>query len=423
MNKDNLEDDSNFLFNKKRENKEKSKKEEKIYYYNSQKEVQLLKLTNIANKVENRDCIKYKKLICPFCKKKNLLNSLIFENLKEFILYLAYIFTFIPQSYRNCKLFFFNKDEIINYFRFHKYEKPFFLQKNTILICKDCLIKKMNQKNFINIFSSVFGCNTLLNINNKINKKNSYSKSIEYSHKIKIAKKIDSDNNKSNIKLEIDSKVKNITHENDNLETTCTNDTNLNNNNQLSSSFNTPFNYNQLNCSILKNSNVNSIENKNDNCDNNKSNVNHDKNNINLFNEEKNSELLCNKILENFENTFNSIFQGFSNMIFEMRKFNIKTSEKKNEKEYEEYIKNLKELKTELKPHIKMLSTFQNNYCSEITRLINKTPNKKLYLKYNIEMNYIYEETKEMNVKFINSLNFFQSLLRDYLVMLELEKK
>ena len=422
MNKDNLEDDSNFLFNKKRENKEKSKKEEKIYYYNSQKEVQLLKLTNIANKVENRDGIKYKKLICPFCKKKNLLNSLIFENLKEFILYLAYIFTFIPQSYKNCKLFFFNKDEIINYFRFHKYEKPFFLQKNTILICKDCLIKKMNQKNFINIFSSVFGCKSLLNNNNKINKKNSNSKSIEYSHKI-IAKKNDNDNNKSNIEIEIDSEVKNITHENDNLETTCTNDTNLNNNNQLSSSFNTPFNYNQLNCSILKNSIVNSTENKNDSCDNIKNNVNHDKNNINLFNEEKNSELLCNKILENFENTFNSIFQGFLNIIFEIRKFNIKISEKKNEKEYDEYINNLKKLKIELKNHIERLSIFQKIYSSEITRLYNIIPNQKDFLDYNIEINYIYEETKVMSYKFINSFNFFQTLLSEYLTKLESENK
>ncbi len=411
MNKDNLEDNSNFLFNKKRKNNEKSKKEEKIYYYNSQKEVQLLKLTNIANKVENRDCVKYKKLICPFCKKKNLLNSLIFENLKEFILYLAYIFTFIPQSYKNCKLFFFNKDEIINYFRFHKYEKPFFLQKNTILICKDCLIKKMNQKNFTNIFSSVFGCKKPLK---KANKKRNNSS-------LKIKK--NDINNKSNLNQLLYSEKKNI--ENDNLETTYTNDTNLKNKNQLSS----PFNINQLNNRILKDLMVNTIKNKNDNSNNaNKINNNSksNKSNINIFNirEQKNNKYLSsNQILENFENTFNSIFQGFSNIIFEMRKFNIKISEKKNEKEYDEYINNLNKFKIGLKNHIERLSIFQKIYSSEITRLYNIIPNKKDFLDYNIEINYIYEETKVISYKFISSFNFFQTLLSEYLTMLESEKK
>ena len=410
MNKNNIEEDSNSLINKKRKNFEKTKNDEKLNFYNNKNTAHFLKLIKIANNVEKRDSFKYK-LICPICKKKNLFNSLIFENLKEFILYLAYIFTFIPQSYKNCKLFFLNKDDIINFFKVHKHEKSFFYKKNTILICKECLIKKMNQKNFTNIFSSVFGCKKFFK---KANKKRNNS-SLK-------TKKIDI-NNKSNLNQLLYSEKKNI--ENDNLETTYTNVTNLNNKNQLSS----PFNINQLNNRILKDLMVNTIENKNDNSNNaNKINNNskNNKSNINIFNirEQKNNEyLISNKILENFENTFNSIFQGFLNIIFEIRKFNIKISEKKNEKEYDEYINNLKKLKIELKNHIERLSIFQKIYSSEITRLYNIIPNQKDFLDYNIEINYIYEETKVMSYKFINSFNFFQTLLSEYLTMLESENK
>ena len=174
---------------------------------------------------------------------------------------------------------------------------------------------------------------------------------------------------------------------------------------------------------------VNTIEKKNDNSNNaNKINNNSksNKSNINIFNsgEQKNNKYLSsNQILENFENTFNSIFQGFSNIIFEVRKFNIKISEKKNEKEYDECIKNLNKLKIGIKNHIERLSIFQKIYSSEITRLYNIIPNKKDFLAYNIEINYIYEETKVMSDKFINSFNFFQILLSEYLTMLESEKK
>ena len=291
MNKEVIKEDSNVnsFLKLKRFNTENTKLNEMLYIYNSKNEGNFLKLTSIAANVENRDIYHYKKLVCPICKKRNAVNSLLFENLKEFILYLAYVFTFIPEPFQNCKLFFDNKDEIINFFRNNEYDKSFFKEKNPTLMCKDCLIKKMNQKNFTNIFITIFGCKKTSNSNNKINQKINYSnksinidennddKEINQSNdnsslKIIIENNID-DTNKTTEKKNKKKKEENMNHENENLDTTCTLDSQFNNqlNNNL---LNTQFlnrssylipslNFNKLNLNILRNPILNLVENSN----------------------------------------------------------------------------------------------------------------------------------------------------------------
>ena len=463
MNKEVIKEDSNVnsFLKLKRFNTENTKLNEMLYIYNSKNEGNFLKLTSIAANVENRDIYHYKKLVCPICKKRNAVNSLLFENLKEFILYLAYVFTFIPEPFQNCKLFFDNKDEIINFFRNNEYDKSFFKEKNPTLMCKDCLIKKMNQKNFTNIFISIFGCKKSSNSNNKINQKINYSnksinidennddKEINQSNdnsslKIIIENNID-DTNKTTDKKNKKKKEENINHENENLDTTCTLDSQFNNqlNNNL---LNTQFlnrssylipslNFNKLNLNILRNPILNLVENNNNSIFENNSydleNINKKKNNN--YKSELDDETFLKKIknsindktIENFENTFNLIFKGFSNIIFEMRTFNIKTSEKKKDKEYEEYIKKLDTLKTELNHQIKMLSIFQSIYSTDVTKLINTTKNQNSSFNYILpinEMNYIKDESKAISQKFISILYSFESMLKDYLSQLSFEK-
>ena len=463
MNKEVIKEDSNVnsFLKLKRFNTENTKLNEMLYIYNSKNEGNFLKLTSIAANVENRDIYHYKKLVCPICKKRNAVNSLLFENLKEFILYLAYVFTFIPEPFQNCKLFFDNKDEIINFFRNNEYDKSFFKEKNPTLMCKDCLIKKMNQKNFTNIFISIFGCKKSSNSNNKINQKiNNSNKSINIdennddkeinqsndnsSLKIIIENNID-DTNKTTDKKNKKKKEENINHENENLDTTCTLDSQFNNqlNNNL---LNTQFlnrsshlipslNFNKLNLNILRNPILNLVENNNNSIFENNSydleNINKKKNNN--YKSELDDETFLKKIknsindktIENFENTFNLIFKGFSNIIFEMRTFNIKTSEKKKDKEYEEYIKKLDTLKTELNHQIKMLSIFQSIYSTDVTKLINTTKNQNSSFNYILpinEMNYIKDESKAISQKFISILYSFESMLKDYLSQLSFEK-
>ena len=463
MNKDIIKQDSNInsFLKLKRLNTESPKVNEMLYIYNSKNEGNFLKLTSIASNVENRDIYHYKKLVCPICKKRNAVNSLLFENLKEFILYLAYVFTFIPEPFQNCKLFFDNKDEIINFFRNNEFEKSFFKEKNPTLMCKDCLIKKMNQKNFTNIFISIFGCKKSSNSNNKLNQKINYSnksinidennddKEINQSNdnsslKIIIENNID-DTNKTTDKKNKKKKEENINHENENLDTTCTLDSQFNNqlNNNL---LNTQFlnrssylipslNFNKLNLNILRNPILNLVENNNNSIFENNSydleNINKKKNNN--YKSELDDETFLKKIknsindktIENFENTFNLIFKGFSNIIFEMRTFNIKTSEKKKDKEYEEYIKKLDTLKTELNHQIKMLSIFQSIYSTDVTKLINTTKNQNSSFNYILpinEMNYIKDESKAISQKFISILYSFESMLKDYLSQLSFEK-
>jgi len=463
MNKEVIKEDSNVnsFLKLKRFNTENTKLNEMLYIYNSKNEGNFLKLTSIAANVENRDIYHYKKLVCPICKKRNAVNSLLFENLKEFILYLAYVFTFIPEPFQNCKLFFDNKDEIINFFRNNEYDKSFFKEKNPTLMCKDCLIKKMNQKNFTNIFISIFGCKKSSNSNNKINQKINYSnksinidennddKEINQSNdnsslKIIIENNID-DTNKTTEKKNKKKKEENINHENENLDTTCTLDSQFNNqlNNNL---LNTQFlnrssylipslNFNKLNLNILRNPILNLVENNNNSIFENNSydleNINKKKNNN--YKSELDDETFLKKIknsindktIENFENTFNLIFKGFSNIIFEMRTFNIKTSEKKKDKEYEEYIKKLDTLKTELNHQIKMLSIFQSIYSTDVTKLINTTKNQNSSFNYILpinEMNYIKDESKAISQKFISILYSFESMLKDYLSQLSFEK-
>ena len=464
MNKDIIKQDSNInsFLKLKRLNTESPKVNEMLYIYNSKNEGNFLKLTSIASNVENRDIYHYKKLVCPICKKRNAVNSLLFENLKEFILYLAYVFTFIPEPFQNCKLFFDNKDEIINFFRNNEYDKSFFKEKNPTLMCKDCLIKKMNQKNFTNIFISIFGCKKSSNSNNKINQKINYSnksinidennddKEINQSNdnsslKIIIENNID-DTNKTTEKKNKKKKEENINHENENLDTTCTLDSQFNNqlNNNL---LNTQFlnrssylipslNFNKLNLNILRNPILNLVENNNNSIFENNSydleNINKKKNNNNYKSElddetflKKIKNSINDKTIENFENTFNLIFKGFSNIIFEMRTFNIKTSEKKKDKEYEEYIKKLDTLKTELNHQIKMLSIFQSIYSTDVTKLINTTKNQNSSFNYILpinEMNYIKDESKAISQKFISILYSFESMLKDYLSQLSFEK-
>jgi len=464
MNKEVIKEDSNVnsFLKLKRFNTENTKLNEMLYIYNSKNEGNFLKLTSIAANVENRDIYHYKKLVCPICKKRNAVNSLLFENLKEFILYLAYVFTFIPEPFQNCKLFFDNKDEIINFFRNNEYDKSFFKEKNPTLMCKDCLIKKMNQKNFTNIFISIFGCKKSSNSNNKINQKINYSnksinidennddKEINQSNdnsslKIIIENNID-DTNKTTEKKNKKKKEENINHENENLDTTCTLDSQFNNqlNNNL---LNTQFlnrssylipslNFNKLNLNILRNPILNLVENNNNSIFENNSydleNINKKKNNNNYKSElddetflKKIKNSINDKTIENFENTFNLIFKGFSNIIFEMRTFNIKTSEKKKDKEYEEYIKKLDTLKTELNHQIKMLSIFQSIYSTDVTKLINTTKNQNSSFNYILpinEMNYIKDESKAISQKFISILYSFESMLKDYLSQLSFEK-
>ena len=464
MNKEVIKEDSNVnsFLKLKRLNTENTKLNEMLYIYNSKNEGNFLKLTSIAANVENRDIYHYKKLVCPICKKRNAVNSLLFENLKEFILYLAYVFTFIPEPFQNCKLFFDNKDEIINFFRNNEYDKSFFKEKNPTLMCKDCLIKKMNQKNFTNIFISIFGCKKSSNSNNKINQKINYSnksinidennddKEINQSNdnsslKIIIENNID-DTNKTTEKKNKKKKEENINHENENLDTTCTLDSQFNNqlNNNL---LNTQFlnrssylipslNFNKLNLNILRNPILNLVENNNNSIFENNSydleNINKKKNNNNYKSElddetflKKIKNSINDKTIENFENTFNLIFKGFSNIIFEMRTFNIKTSEKKKDKEYEEYIKKLDTLKTELNHQIKMLSIFQSIYSTDVTKLINTTKNQNSSFNYILpinEMNYIKDESKAISQKFISILYSFESMLKDYLSQLSFEK-
>ena len=464
MNKEVIKEDSNVnsFLKLKRFNTENTKLNEMLYIYNSKNEGNFLKLTSIAANVENRDIYHYKKLVCPICKKRNAVNSLLFENLKEFILYLAYVFTFIPEPFQNCKLFFDNKDEIINFFRNNEYDKSFFKEKNPTLMCKDCLIKKMNQKNFTNIFISIFGCKKSSNSNNKINQKiNNSNKSINIdennddkeinqsndnsSLKIIIENNID-DTNKTTEKKNKKKKEENINHENENLDTTCTLDSQFNNqlNNNL---LNTQFlnrssylipslNFNKLNLNILRNPILNLVENNNNSIFENNSydleNINKKKKNNNYKSElddetflKKIKNSINDKTIENFENTFNLIFKGFSNIIFEMRTFNIKTSEKKKDKEYEEYIKKLDTLKTELNHQIKMLSIFQSIYSTDVTKLINTTKNQNSSFNYILpinEMNYIKDESKAISQKFISILYSFESMLKDYLSQLSFEK-
>ena len=464
MNKEVIKEDSNVnsFLKLKRFNTENTKLNEMLYIYNSKNEGNFLKLTSIAANVENRDIYHYKKLVCPICKKRNAVNSLLFENLKEFILYLAYVFTFIPEPFQNCKLFFDNKDEIINFFRNNEYDKSFFKEKNPTLMCKDCLIKKMNQKNFTNIFISIFGCKKSSNSNNKINQKINYSnksinidennddKEINQSNdnsslKIIIENNID-DTNKTTEKKNKKKKEENINHENENLDTTCTLDSQFNNqlNNNL---LNTQFlnrssylipslNFNKLNLNILRNPILNLVENNNNSIFENNSydleNINKKKNNNNYKSElddetflKKIKNSINDKTIENFENTFNLIFKGFSNIIFEMRTFNIKTTEKKKDKEYEEYIKKLDTLKTELNHQIKMLSIFQSIYSTDVTKLINTTKNQNSSFNYILpinEMNYIKDESKAISQKFISILYSFESMLKDYLSQLSFEK-
>ena len=463
MNKDIIKQDSNInsFLKLKRLNTESPKVNEMLYIYNSKNEGNFLKLTSIASNVENRDIYHYKKLVCPICKKRNAVNSLLFENLKEFILYLAYVFTFIPEPFQNCKLFFDNKDEIINFFRNNEFEKSFFKEKNPTLMCKDCLIKKMNQKNFTNIFITIFGCKKTSNSNNKINQKinnpnktanidnndNNIDKEIKKcndnsSFKIIIENNIDDNINQSTEKKIDKKKEENINHENENLDTTCTLDSQFNN--QLNPNFISPpflnpssylispFNFNKLNFNnILRNPILNLVESNNNNniFENKIYNIEKQykkKNNNNINKFELDDETFLKKIkstisektIENFENTFNLIFKGFSNIIFEMRKFNIKTSEKKTDKEYEEYINKLDTLKTELNHQIKMLSIFQSIYSTEVTRLINTTKNQNSdfnFIRQINDMNYIKDESKAISQKFISSLYSFESMFKEYL--------
>ena len=108
-----------------------------------------------------------------------------------------------------------------------------------------------------------------------------------------------------------------------------------------------------------------------------------------------------------------------------MRTFNIKKKKKKKDKEYEEYIKKLDTLKTELNHQIKMLSIFQSIYSTDVTKLINTTKNQNSSFNYILpinEMNYIKDESKAISQKFISILYSFESMLKDYLSQLSFEK-
>ena len=467
MNKEVIKEDSNVnsFLKLKRFNTENTKLNEMLYIYNSKNEGNFLKLTSIAANVENRDIYHYKKLVCPICKKRNAVNSLLFENLKEFILYLAYVFTFIPEPFKNCKLFFDNKDEIINFYRNNVFEKSFFKQKNPTLMCKDCLIKKMNQKNFTNIFITIFGCKKPSNSNNKINQNinnsnkrlnidnndNKIDKEIKKLNDNSPFKIIIENNNDDNLNQSTEKKIEknkeeNINNENENLDITV----NSHLNNQLNPNFIhphflnpssyliSPFNFNKLNFNNLSNPILNLVESNNNNTifenkNYNKEKQNKKKNDKDTNKYELDDEIFLKKIkdtisettIDNFEKTFNLLFKGFSNIIFEMRKFNIKTSEKKTDKEYEEYIKKLDSLKTELNQEIKMLSIIQSIYSTEVTRLINTAKNQNSGLNYILqinEMNYIKDESKTISQKFISSLYSFECMLKDYLSQLDFEK-
>ena len=352
MNKKSIKENSNLNLSKlKTLNTEKGQIKEIFYIKNIQNEQNFYKLTNNAFNVENSAIYHYNNLKCPICMERNAINSLLFKNLKEFILYLGYIFIFEPQPFEKCKFFFENKNQIINYFNITSYEKSFFKNKNPILMCKNCLYNKLNDKNFIYIFSSIFGCKE---ITNNITIKKEINKNPKNIKKIRNDEYIKKD-------LEIEIKNENKTTEN--------NDNKKEENNKI----------NSLN-----------IDNQ-------------------LF---KDSNLT--KLIDNFENRFNLIFQYISKIIFEMRKYNISISEGKAKNKKEKYLNKLNELKTGFNIQYKEFSNLQLNYSNEILNLNYILKNTKNILQIK-EMNYIKYESISLSQKINSYLLFFQSILKEYI--------
>ena len=324
-----------------------------------QEENKLYKLTRIAKLVEERDIYKYNSLYCPICLKRNAINSLLFLNFKEFILYLGYILTFIPESYENCKLFFKNQNYIINFFSSKMIEKSLFKKENPVLICKNCLINKMNSNTFIYTFSPIFGYNAEPNNYFNIEKKVLSNENILLNQNL----------SKSNV-IDINLPYNNILLEKKEM-------------NQLSnnSNFNNQFLLNNEYLCFFEDDNIYKFD-------------------IDYF-----------SIFHQFEECFNSVINCLSNIIFEMRKFKISIH-----KDIKEFIQLINNEKNELNYNIKILLMFQDIYSNEISNMItfNITKTNINNISKLNEIIFIKEETKDIFEKYFYNINSVIEVLNLY---------
>ena len=306
------------------------------------------KLIKISNSVEKGPTFNYRKLNCPICGIKNPFDSLLFINCKEFILYLAYILTFIPECYKDCKNFFQSKNNIINFFKINQIKKSFFIKKNPIIMCRKCLILIMNDIEFVNIFAKIFGF--FEKNNNKMNSTDDISLTESESSSLDIPMK--DLNNFNSKKLE-----KN-------------NDKNTENNKNYE-------NKELKNCSEKKN---NIIE------------KNNNKENLNL--EETN-------IIKNFRQIYDSVKDSIVNISLQINKFH--SSEKKETKKIIEDINcGIKDLFI----NFKILLFFQNLYLNEISNLMNTIPN--VNSQYLLKINQImFIKNEFLNVSNSYKLNIY----------------
>ena len=343
--KNNICNSPNFSLLKAKSKKKKDKKVKKILH---QKENRLFKLNRIAKLVEKRDIYKYNYLNCPICKKRNAIDSLLFLNLKEFILYLGYILTFIPQSFEKCNLLFKNQNNIITFFSSKIIEKSLFKKKNPVLICKNCLRNKMNSDDFISTFSPIFGYS--INENNNLNfeKKNLSNEEMLLDQRKSI--------NESYV-IENNLPTKNVLVKKKEINQLCNSN-------------------NSINKSLLTNEYIQFCED----------------NNIYQF------KINHFTIFKNFEECFNSVINCLSNIIFEMRKFKI--SVHKDIKVFNQLINNEK---NKLSYNIKILLIYQDNYSNEISNMITFITSKKNknYISKLNDIIFIQKETKQIVEEYI----------------------
>ena len=106
---------------------------------------------NDDNEVKNNE-----PKICQICQKTipNNIYGLKFKNLKDFLLYLTYLFVCIPNgTLWNKHIFFKNKELLQHIIKNNENKEKELYQANLKFTCKKCLLNQINSNNFYNLLN------------------------------------------------------------------------------------------------------------------------------------------------------------------------------------------------------------------------------------------------------------------------------